>query len=263
MLFLKSPENRTLDWLLATPVAHRGFHNASAGIAENSLSAFQAACEHGLPIEFDIRFSRDEIPMVFHDVDLARMTNQTELVSDLDAISLQETQLKNSSDTIPSLTRVLEVVAGRVPLIIEVKPTSLNRAKSIKILQSILVGYTGKFCIQSFDPFILIEFAKTSPHIIRGQLGMRNPPAHMSVYRKFMLRHMLLNPISKPDYIGYDIRDIETLPIQKYKKKSIPLLAWTIKNESDIEKARLYADNVIFEDLAPDYVKNTGCWAKP
>lgn len=198
--------------------------------------------------------------MVFHDVDLTRMTNRSDLVSDLNAEQLKKIQLKDSGDTISSLADVLQIVAGCTPLIIEIKPTKLNRNKAITIIQSVLANYSGEYCIQSFDPFILIALAKTVPHIIRGQLGMRNPPANMSVYRKFMLRHMVLNPFVKPDYIGYDIRDIEALPSRKYGNQNIPLLAWTVKSEADLEKARNFADNVIFENLTPELVRKTGRW---
>lgn len=257
MLSLKSPDksSRAPYWLLNNPVAHRGFHNADQGIAENSLSSFSAAINHGFSIELDLRFSADEIPMVFHDEGLQRMTGIDALVAHKPAQELKMIPLLGSSDFIPTLSETLNFVGGKVPLVIEIKPAKIPRDRTIDILLTILQDYQGEFCLQSFDPFILKSLIKKAPQIVRGQLGMKNPPAGLSSFRKAMLRYMPFNPVTRPDYIGYDIRDIEYLTVRGRKKPKQALLAWTVKSDTDLEKARRYADNVIFENLPPSSVK--------
>ncbi len=250
-----NPTSRVPDWLLSKPVAHRGLHNSSQGIAENSLSSFASAVDHGFSIELDLRFSADEIPIVFHDENLIRMTGTDTLVAQKSANDLGAIQLLESSDFIPTLSETLDLVCGKVPLVLEVKPTKLSRDRTIDILLTTLSNYQGEYCIQSFDPFILKSLLKKAPDIVRGQLGMKNPPKTVSTFRKAMLRYMPFNPITKPDYIGYDIRDIEYLTSKGRKKPKQALLAWTVKSDTDLEKARRYADNVIFENLPPGFFK--------
>lgn len=243
------------DWLLTIPIAHRGLHDAEKQIAENSISAFQQAIDCGLAIELDIRFSADQVPMVFHDADLSRMTGRDSPVGEITADELTHIKLKNSHDNVPCLEQVLALVDGQVPLIIELKPVDISRAQAVALIWEMLKSYDGPFTVQSFDPFLLMAFGRLAPQVIRGQLGMHSPPASLSRYRKFMLRHMLLNRFSKPHYIGYDINDIEKSNVQKSVKPGMALLIWTVKSETDLKKAKQYAQNVIFEALPPAIVK--------
>jgi len=243
------------DWLLTVPVAHRGLHDAENQIAENSISAFQQAIDHGFAIELDLRFSTDQVPMVFHDADLSRMTGHDCPIEKMTANELAHIRLKNSPDCIPTFEQVLTLVKGETPLIIELKPVGIPRKKAVAVIWEMLKSYEGPYTIQSFDPFLLMAFGRAAPHVIRGQLGMYSPPASLSRYRKFMLRHMLLNRFSKPHYIGYDINDIEKSNVQKSVKHNMALLIWTITTEADLKKARQYAQNVIFEALPPAAVR--------
>ena len=243
------------EWLLTIPIAHRGLHDAEKQIAENSISAFQQAIDCSLAIELDIRFSADLVPMVFHDADLSRMTGRESPIGEITADELARIKLKNSPDSIPSLQQVLTLINGQVPLIIELKPVSIPRAQAVAIIWEMLKSYDGPYSVQSFDPFLLMAIGRLAPQVIRGQLGMYSPPSSLSRYRKFMLRHMLLNRFSKPHYIGYDINDIEKSTVQKSVKRDMALLVWTVKSETDLKKARRYAQNVIFEALPPAVVK--------
>ncbi|WP_025899825.1 glycerophosphodiester phosphodiesterase family protein [Sneathiella glossodoripedis] len=257
MPFLKSPEySKIPNWLVSTPIAHRGLHDLNAGIAENSLTSFRAAMTKGLAIELDVRFSRDEVPVVFHDEDLMRLTGAQGKLAGKLLSELNKLQLLGTKDSIPSLSEVLELVQGQVPLVIEIKSTQLPRERAVSIICKLLQHYEGDFCIQSFDPFILRGFTRKAPQILRGQLGMKSPPSSLPRLKRLMIRHMPFNWLVNPDYIGYDISDIDYLTINGKRKHKQPLLAWTVQNQSDLEKAKLYADNVIFEKLSTDLVKS-------
>ena len=64
----------SLDWLIARPVAHRGLHDATAGVIENTPSAFAAAVARDYAIECDLQVSADGEAMVHHDYVLGRLT---------------------------------------------------------------------------------------------------------------------------------------------------------------------------------------------
>ena len=112
------------DWLTRRPIAHRGLHDGNKTIAENSMAAFRAAMEAGFAIECDIHIAADGVPVVFHDGDLARMTGIETDVSSLGSAELGAIRLAGTQDGVPTLAALMELVAGRVPLVVEMKGTS-------------------------------------------------------------------------------------------------------------------------------------------
>jgi glycerophosphoryl diester phosphodiesterase len=101
-------------------IAHRG---ASALAPENTLAAFQKAIEDGADgIEFDVRISKDGVPVVFHDSTLKRIVGQEVSVSNLLCEQLQTFDvgswfnLKNqkkakdifAAETIPTFVQLLD-----------------------------------------------------------------------------------------------------------------------------------------------------------
>ena len=109
------------DWLTARPIAHRGLHDASKGVVENSLGALRAAMAKGYAVECDLRLSRDGKVFVFHDDDLDRLTVQSGAFYARDAGELEQIGLSGSKDRIASLEKWLATAQGEVPLILELK----------------------------------------------------------------------------------------------------------------------------------------------
>ncbi|OZA01967.1 MAG: hypothetical protein B7Y02_17125 [Rhodobacterales bacterium 17-64-5] len=132
---------------LHVPLAHRGLHDAAQGRIENSASAFAAAIAAGYGIELDVQRSADDVAVVFHDDDMDRLTDATGAFRDRTAAELGRTLLAGGTDTIPTLQEVLALVAGRVPLLIEIKENWNTMQDTDGILeQSVaeaLVGYGG------------------------------------------------------------------------------------------------------------------------
>ncbi|MEN8246239.1 MAG: glycerophosphodiester phosphodiesterase [Thermodesulfobacteriota bacterium] len=97
-------------------VSHRGQHDNLA-IKENTLTAFDAAVGAGVwGLEFDIRWTRDLKPVVFHDHNLMRVFN--------DPLEIQKTDrqaLIGRFPLIPTLEEVLDRYGGRVHLMVELK----------------------------------------------------------------------------------------------------------------------------------------------
>ena len=101
-------------------IAHRG-RWSPGGAPENSLAAFEAACEAGYGIELDVQLSCDGEAMVFHDADLERMTGQPGRLTDHTAADLGAMRLAGAEETIPTLAETLTMIGHRAMVLIEIK----------------------------------------------------------------------------------------------------------------------------------------------
>src|SRR5262245_33078602 len=109
------------DWLTAQPFAHRGLHDTSAGVIENTAAAFSAAMAAGYGMETDLQISADGEAMVYHDDALGRLTEGSGFLADLTAAEIRAVRFKASSGRILTLGELCDIVAGRVTLLLELK----------------------------------------------------------------------------------------------------------------------------------------------
>lgn len=235
------------SWLVETPIAHRGLHDKLH--PENSISAFNKAIENGYAIELDVQLIADGTVIVFHDESLSRLTDNDGYIKFLNKSDLDILKLSASKEKIPTLEEVLNFVDGRVPLLIEIK-NSDKVGELEKNTLELLKKYNGEFAVQSFNPFVLEYFYKHAPEIPRGQLAGYFKETKLSFFKKYALKRMMLNKkISHPDFISYEGRHLPNRFVRKYK--TLPLLAWTVKSQSEYMKVVKYCDNVIFEGFEP------------
>lgn len=233
--------------LFTTPIAHRGLHDDV--IPENSLLAYQAAIDKTYPIELDVRLIDDGTIIVFHDDTLGRMTDHDGYAAGLRANDLPQFRLKKTEQTIPTLEQVLTLVNGRVPLLIEIKPTPKIGDLESKTIE-LLKGYTGEFAVQSFDPYSLEYFKKHAPDIIRGQLSaVFAKQSGLSLKKRIALSRLKVTKISDPHFIAFNACN---LPNKQVEKKGLPTLAWTVRSNAEYEKVKNFCDNIIFEGFSPD-----------
>jgi len=235
-------------WLTELPVAHRGLHDGK--LPENSMGAFKAAVEHGYAIELDVHLSRDNRLIVIHDDTTRRLTGKDLRITESTVTDLIKLRLKKTNYQIPLLDDVLATVAGRVPLLIEVKTDS--KAEIIgPVMQKTLAEYQGEYAIQSFDPRILGWYRAHEPRTLRGQLAYsfkRHPTLPKA--QKFLLRNMLLNIHTRPDFIAYEIDSLPNAAVVFWRSLfRLPLLTWTISTKADLQKSRDLGANIIFEHL--------------
>lgn len=238
---------RNIDFLRQSLIAHRGYWDVNNNIPENSLQAFQKAIDNNYIIELDVHVLKDNKVIVFHDDNLKRMTNVDKNLKDMYYKDIKELKLNNTNEKIPLLEDVLELVNGKVPIIIELKydvKCGILEKEVIKILKK----YNGKYAIKSFNPFSINYFRKKFPDAIRGQLSSNFKDKKMNKIKRLFLTKMLYNYISKPDFISYDIGALPNKKIKKIRKNKL-ILGWTIKNEEDLKKAKLYCDNYICENI--------------
>lgn len=227
-------------------ILHRGLHNDK--IPENSLPAFKAAVNLGYSAELDVRLTKDCKLVVFHDSNLQRMCGADVNVAELTYEQLKAFKLKNSDERIPLLKDVLKLVNGRVPLLIELKGKSFCGVMQ-KRLMALLKNYNGEYAVQSFDPFDMLWFRVYQPKVPRGQL--------ISTFKdkKFLLRKIAAQPIvwrliSKPNFIGADLRSISLQQLFASIDAGADFITWTANTPKLLEVAEQFSKTVIVDSSA-------------
>jgi len=236
------------SWIASCPIAHRGLFGEN--IPENSLAAFKNAIKNKCPIELDVTHIADGTPVVFHDEKLARMTGRDGFIANTSLEELSKITLLGSKEKIPTLAQALEVISGKVPILIEIKNYG-NPGIIEKAVWKCLQGYKGEYAIISFNPFCLEWFKRNAPNIKRGQLSSFFKEKEITGLRRFTLKRMLLNKkVSEPNFIVYKADDMPNKYVKKYFGK-IPVIAYVIRNEEEEKRIENYCDNIIFDSYTP------------
>ena len=232
-------------WLLNKPIAHRGLWNDK--IVENSLSAYKNAIDNGYPIEIDVYQTADGEIVSFHDKCLLRMTGAQGMVYEKTITQLKDLSLLNTNEKIPTLKEVLSLIDGKVPLLIEFKEQP--KKNFIENTVNILKNYKGEFAVQSFNPLYLNKIKKLAPEFIRGILATESHGKEKNMVVRFILKHMPLNFLCKPDFISYSHTG---LPLKNRKIKNRPVIAWTVTSKKVYDKIKPFCQNIIFENFIPE-----------
>jgi len=236
-------------WLTQIPIAHRGLHDEVH--PENSLSAFQAAVNAGYAIELDLHLLQDQVLAVLHDSNTLRMTGKDAIIEELNSDQLPQYRFINSSETIPTFAQVLQLVKGRVPLLIEMKQNQQNEAAAavlIDLLQQYRKEYGGEYAVESFDPQFLLVLKRKAPEIMRGQLACLDSEQPDAEINK-KLAFCSYNDLTEPQFIAYAILDMPLEFLDQARKNGMPILGWTVRTPEQLTHARRYCDNVIFEKI--------------
>ena len=254
ILSIKPNKKRDADEFLKVLYAHRGIHNNKGDNPENSLLAFKIAVEKAYGIELDVQVTKDNIPVVFHDKTLSRVCNLENSIKDFTIKELVNLSLFSTEESIPTLEEVLNLVDGKVPLIVEIKNESSD-IKELKYIAETLDNYSGVYCIESFNPLVLRWYKKNRPQLIRGQLSTyykkKNHPFPIIV-RDFILENLMLNFLSKPDFIAFNHKHKNMFSFRLCKKLYKPLTAaYTIKNQKQFNKNKKVFDLFIFDSFIP------------
>lgn len=238
--------------LLNVLYAHRGLFDNKTDAPENSLPAFQKAVEAGYGIELDVQLSKDGIPVVFHDASLKRMCGVDGNVWDYPLCELKQLKLADSNAAIPTFTEVLDVVGGKVPLIIEYK-LDVPQTKVCRLANDLLRSYTGAYCIESFHPLALLWYRRHRPDVVRGQLCMEywNEDKYRGNPFFFVLSYLVTNAAARPDFIAYKHSDASNLSFRLAKRMGALAVAWTIKSQVQLEEAKGHFDLFIFDSFIP------------
>ena len=242
------------DSFLRLPITHRALHDRAAGRIENSPAAIKAAVAAGYAIEIDLQLSSDGVAMVFHDETLDRLTAEVGPVNARTAAELGQIALKGSSDTIPTLTEVLTLIDGKVPLLIEIKDQSLVMGPTDGKLEAAtaraLDGYPGDVALMSFNPASVAHMARLAPHLPRGITTSAYDPDDWAPMPADLCARFRAIPdydATGSSFISHEAADLDRDRVAELKRQGARVLTWTIRSPEAEGTARWVADNVTFE----------------
>lgn len=254
LIMIKPNKKRDTQYFHTKMYAHRGLHGN--GVPENSLAAFRLAVENGYGVELDTQMTKDGKIVVFHDGTLKRMCGVDGYLRDYTYEELKEFRLAGTDERIPLFEDVLNTL-GTTDLICEIKGDNGNHCYELcEKTYNHLMNYKGRFVVESFVPYLLKWFREHHPEVIRGQLSCNMYRGSESAepqkwYVKLLMTHLLVNFISKPDFIAYKHQDVRTFGYSLCKRVYRPfLVAWTARGEEEQKSAWGGFDSVIFEQFS-------------
>ena len=244
------------DWLTARPIAHRGLHDRAAGIPENTLAAAEAAIAGGYAIECDVQPSADGEAMVFHDEALGRLTGTPHAIASRTASELSTLSVSGSRERIPTLPAFLDGIAGRTPLIVEVKTQFTGDMTLVNRVAEVVAGYEGPVALKSFDPRIVWMLGSLAPERPRGIVAETSQDEISYAKLPSSVRHGLANLLhlneTKPDFLSWRVDDLPAGPPYLCRLLGrMPVMAWTVRTDDQRRNAKANADQIVFEGFRP------------
>ncbi|NRB19423.1 MAG: phosphodiesterase [Rhodobacteraceae bacterium] len=240
---------------LRLPIAHRALHDRADGRPENSRAAIRAAIAAGYGIEIDLQLSADGQAMVFHDFNLERLAEAHGPINQLTREQARAVPLLGGDgEGIPDLAEVLDLVAGQVPLLIEIKDQDGQRGPNIGTLEAAAVadlqGYSGPLALMSFNPHSVAELARLAPQLPRGIVTsgyvLEDLPELTEAICDRLREIPDLDRVGA-SFISHRASDLARPRVQRLRDDGFPVLCWTIRSPVEERAARVFADNVTFE----------------
>lgn len=242
-LEFKNKSKHDLKWMIERPIAHRGLHDVSKGIYENTLSAARAAVEGGYNIELDIQPSSDMVPMVFHDYELERLTNESGETRSVSAHTLSKIFIKDSKDKIPTLEAFLNVIDGKVGLVIELKGRKNEDEGFVAAIAELLSTYKGDAVIMSFEHHILKDARSVAPHLALGLTAEGDDRSYE--------KHKSIAQECDVDFISYYVKELDCKFVREFVETGRRSISWTIRTPDDKAYSDNFVDQVTFEGFKP------------
>ena len=244
----------------ARPIAHRGLHDAAAGVVENSLGACAAAVRAGYGVEIDVQLTADGEAVVFHDDTLDRLTNATGPVRAWRAEALRRLPLLGSGEGAPGLAELLALVASRAPLVVEIKDQTGAMAAAgpdgeIGPLEArvaaLLADYPGPAAVMSFNPQSVGWFRTHAPDVPTGLVSYDYSDSDLPPERRAELAGIAAAAALAVDFVSYRWNDLPTPATDRLKAQGTPVISWTIRSPDQAEAARAVSDQITFEGFSP------------
>ncbi|MGR9463150.1 glycerophosphodiester phosphodiesterase [Rhizobium leguminosarum] len=230
-------------WIRDLPVAHRGYHDLNTHVWENTLSAFSRAVEAGFAIECDLHYASDGVPVIFHDEDLQRLCNLHGDIRERTSRELGLIAIGGTSDKVPTLRQLLDLVKGKVPLVLELKGREADDEGFAEAVLEVLEGYEGKVALMSFDHWLLRDLKALGAPYPLGLTADGNTPEAFKTHAKAMEIGL--------DFISYHYGDLPNAFINSEREKGIPVITWTVRDEAARRLTFANADQMTFEGFDP------------
>jgi len=249
---MKARFGEAWDRIFAPAVAHRGLWSKS-GAPENSLAAFEAACETGYGIELDVQLSSDGEAMVFHDGPLKRMTGREGRIADYTAADLGAIPLAGTEETIPTLVETLALVGHRAFVQIELKTPAGEVGPLEQRVHEVIIDHAGPIAIIGFNPYSHAWFADRYPNVLRGLDSYSYRAAdngRMAREEREAYARLEHVAIARPHFLALGLDMLPSKEAAKYRDKGMPIVAWTVRSPAEWDKVKDGCDNLIFEGFA-------------
>ncbi|MBB3560705.1 glycerophosphoryl diester phosphodiesterase [Rhizobium sp. BK512] len=230
-------------WIKELPVAHRGYHDLNNTVWENTLSAFSRAVEAGFAIECDLHYASDGVPIIFHDEDLERLCNLKGDVRERTSGELGLIAIGGTKDKVPTLKQLLNLVQGKVPLVLELKGREADDEGFAESVLEVLEGYEGKLALMSFDHWLLKDLKELGAPYPVGLTANGNTAEEYATHEKAMELGL--------DFISYYYADLPNSFISRQRDKGIPVITWTVRDEDARKRTFENADQMTFEGFDP------------
>lgn len=236
------------------PLAHRALHDVNDGRPENSRAAIRAAIDAGYGIEIDVQLSADGTAMVFHDYALNRLTAESGPIRLKSASALENIQLSGGQEGIPTLREVLELVAGQVPLVIELKDQDGAMGRDIGALEqatatAVASSYTGPLAVMSFNPHSVMMMADLLPDVPRGIVTSDYDYGDWHLPRDVCdrLREIPDYERTGATFISHQVTDLDNRRVAEIKAQGAMISCWTVRSAVEEAAARETVHNITFE----------------
>lgn len=255
---LLRPRQNQPGWekLAGVRYAHRGLHDITQGVPENSMAAFRRAVEAGFGAELDVHLMADGNLAVVHDSDLTRVCGRQAIIEDLVEEELIDYPLMGTEELIPLFQEVLELFEGRTPLIIELKVEGGNANALTDAVMAMLEDWNGVYCLESFHPGVLLRLKERYPWVLRGQLSqnfLRGSEVHgLSLPARFALTNLLTTAFTRPDFIAYNCRDRHSPSLRLMRAAyGVHEVGWTVRDRATMDALDREGVPSIFEGFVP------------
>jgi glycerophosphoryl diester phosphodiesterase len=237
-----------IAWLTARPIAHRGFHDMNGAVWENTASAFRRAVDRGFAIECDVHLSADGVPVVIHDGDLRRLCGTEGFVWQRTGAELRALRVGGTGDHPPTLRELLELVDGRVPLVIELKGIPGHDGGLVAAVSKLLSNYRGPAAIMSFDHWLIRDFRRHAPGIAAGLTALGEAEHDLEAHFS-----MLAHDIS---FVSYCLAHLPNRFVGFVRQRlGMPVISWTVRDRPGVARSFAHAEQMTFEGFDPDAVE--------
>ncbi len=245
-----------LDWLTARPIAHRGLHDAAAGVIENTAGAVRAAIAGRYGIEVDVQVSADGEAMVHHDDVLGRLTEGEGRLDQMTAAQLKRVRFRGSDERMMTLGELCDLVSGRVTILVELKSRFDGDSRLPLRVAAVLGSDPGPVAPMSFDPRQLGLLRQKAPRLVRGIIAAKYRPHpywdRMPAWMRYGMGYLLTALSVRPDFVAYAVADLPALaPLVARRVFALPLLTWAVRTEAERRRAERWADQMLFEGFRP------------
>ncbi|MDO8380483.1 glycerophosphodiester phosphodiesterase family protein [Phenylobacterium sp.] len=248
---LKPQFGEAWDFLFHPPVAHRGLWTPD-GAPENSLGAFQAACQAGYGVELDVHLSADGEAVVFHDYSLKRMTGAEGRIKDRTVAELAELRLKDTDERIPTLMETLALIGHRAMVHVELKTPFGEVGPLEQRVHEILIDHAGPTCVIGFNPYSHAWFADRFPGVLRGldSYAWEDDTPHLSAEQRKAFARLEQISVARPHFLAMSLDTVSSDIVAKHRAEGMPVVAWTVRKPEQWEAIKEHCDNLIFEGWA-------------